>query len=99
VVARSWLLGLLLLNHLGIRGLLLWCLLLCVWLGLLLGVWVGLLRQSRELGLKEVPGILCLFVNAHLIVFFYVDDLVACCLQQFNDHLVAFKHAIMAKYE
>ena len=30
----------------------------------------------QKLGLKPVPGALCLYINNKLIVFFYVDDIV-----------------------
>lgn len=31
----------------------------------------------EELGLYAVPGVNCLFASDHLIVFFYVDDIIA----------------------
>jgi hypothetical protein len=46
-----------------------------------------------------VPGVPCLFVNQYLIVFFYVDDLIAACLPQHNRKLQDFKKALMARYE
>jgi hypothetical protein len=46
-----------------------------------------------------VPGVSCLFFNKYLIVFFYVDDLIACCLPQFEYHLTEFKEQLMQKYE
>jgi hypothetical protein len=45
----------------------------------------------RELGLQEVPDEPCLFTNDWLILFFYVDDIVALCHKEHLPRLNAFE--------
>ena len=51
------------------------------------------------MGLQEVPGEPCLFVNAWLIVFFYVDDIVALCRKKHLYYLDEFEKNLRARYE
>ena len=40
-------------------------------------LWYNHLKETlKKLGLKPVEGVQCLFTNARLLVFFYVDDIV-----------------------
>jgi hypothetical protein len=53
----------------------------------------------RELGLQEVPGEPCLFTNDWLILFFYVDDIVALCRKEHLPQLDAFERDLKVRYE
>ena len=56
-------------------------------------------KTLQELGLREVPGEPCLFTNEWLIIFFYVDDIVALCHTKHLPHLERFEKSLMARYE
>ena len=51
------------------------------------------------MGLQEVPGEPCLFVNAWLIVFFYMDNIVALCRKKHLHYLDEFEKNLRARYE
>jgi hypothetical protein len=58
-----------------------------------------LCTSLRKMGLKPVPGILCLFTNEKLIVFFYVDDIVVLVqLEDLKAHK-EFERALKNRYE
>jgi hypothetical protein len=56
-------------------------------------------KSLREMGLQEVPGEPCLFVNAWLIVFFYMDNIVALCRKKHLHYLDEFEKNLRAEYE
>ena len=56
-------------------------------------------KTLRELGLEEVSGEPCLFTNDWLIIFFYVDDIVALCRTEHLPHLIEFEKRLEARYE
>jgi hypothetical protein len=55
-------------------------------------LWYTELQKTlKKLGLKPVPGVPCLFSNNHLLVFFYVDDIVVLVLDlrlTIKEHLI-----------
>ena len=56
-------------------------------------------KTLRELGLEEVSGEPCLFTNDWLIIFFYVDDIVALCRTEHLPCLERFERRLEARYE
>jgi hypothetical protein len=56
-------------------------------------------KTLRELGLGEVSGEPCLFTNDWLIIFFYVDDIVAQCCTEHLPCLIEFEKRLEAQYE
>jgi hypothetical protein len=63
-------------------------------------LWLKEFSQAlREMGLQEVPGEPCLFVNEWLIVFFYVDDIVALGRKEHLTHFEEFEKKLRAQYE
>jgi hypothetical protein len=56
-------------------------------------------RSLREMGLQEVPGEPCLFVNKWLIIFFYVDDIVVLGRKEHLAHFDEFEKKLRARYE
>jgi hypothetical protein len=56
-------------------------------------------KTLRELGLEEVSGEPCLFTNDWLIIFFYVDDIVALCRTEHLPRLIEFEKRLEARYE
>jgi hypothetical protein len=54
----------------------------------------------RELGLHEISGEPCLFVNDDgIIIFFYVDDIVLLCRPESLPQLYQLRTALMQRYE
>jgi hypothetical protein len=56
-------------------------------------------KTLQELGLEGVPGETCLFTNDRLIIFFYVDDIVALCCIEHLPSLIEFEKILEARYE
>ena len=54
-------------------------------------------KTLLQLGLHQIPGEACLFTNGHVIVFFYVDDIVL--LGQDLPALHRFKDQLLQQYE
>lgn len=52
-----------------------------------------------QLGLYEVPGAPCLFVNKNLIVFFYVDDICILCHPENYAKYLELRTKLFQKYE
>jgi hypothetical protein len=53
----------------------------------------------EELGLQEVAGEPCLFMNNGILVFFYVDDIVLLYRSRALPQLHKLRQALMQKYE
>jgi hypothetical protein len=53
----------------------------------------------EKMGLHPVGGVNCLFISKSVIVFFYVDDIVAACLRKDIQDLNDFEAALMKRYE
>jgi Reverse transcriptase (RNA-dependent DNA polymerase) len=53
----------------------------------------------EDLGLWPVPGVNCLYVNEWLILFFYVDDIVALCTKSNVAKLREFETQLLKKFE
>ena len=67
------------------------------WLALL---WLrGFSKTLKELQLTEVPGEPCLYSNDWLVVFFYVDDIVALCRSEDLPKLYSFEKVLKERYE
>jgi hypothetical protein len=63
-------------------------------------LWYNHLRTTlEELSLKQVPRIPCLFSNAHIIVFFYVDDIACLFARSKATYYAEFEQALMERYE
>ena len=56
-------------------------------------------KTLKELSLTEVPGEPCLYANDWLVVFFYVDDIVALCRPDDLSKLHVFEATLMERYE
>ena len=56
-------------------------------------------KTLQDLGLERVDEDVCLYRNSWLVVFFYVDDIVALCRTADLPKFEQFKEALMAKYE
>jgi hypothetical protein len=54
---------------------------------------------AEELYLTPVPDAPCLYSNEHLVVFFYVDDIVVMCKKQDKHKLHEFKRQLSKKYD
>jgi hypothetical protein len=52
-----------------------------------------------KMGLKPVPGVPCLYTNKHLIVFFYVDDIVVLVHPSNLHKKDEFEELLLSKYE
>jgi hypothetical protein len=59
----------------------------------------NLCASLKKMGLKPVPGIPCLFTSKKLIVFFYVDDIVALVRPEDHKAHEEFKRALKDRYE
>ena len=53
----------------------------------------------RKLGLKQVPGIECLYQGNGLIIFFYVDDIMVMYHRSNQSQLAKFERGLMNKYD
>lgn len=53
----------------------------------------------EDLGLLPVPGVNCVYANDWLILFFYVDDVVAICPKQHIGKLQTFENALCRRFE
>jgi Reverse transcriptase (RNA-dependent DNA polymerase) len=53
----------------------------------------------EDLGLWAVPGVNCLYVNEWLVLFFYVDDIVALCMKSNVAKLREFEIRLLKKLE
>ena len=53
----------------------------------------------KKLGLKPVPGAPCLFTSNHLIVFFYVDDIVVLVHPLNMSAYQVFKQQLLSRYD
>ena len=63
-------------------------------------LWYQEMTEALEkLGLNPVPGVHCLFANDWLILFFYVDDVVALCRSQHLGKLRTFEEALFKRFE
>jgi hypothetical protein len=58
-----------------------------------------LIVTLKELRLDSVSEINCLYVNKHLIVFFYVYNIVVLCSKSNTNQLIKFEKRLMIKYE
>ena len=58
-----------------------------------------LTKALEELGLKLVPDVNCLFTNKHLVVFFYVDDIVVLARKQNLEKLDKFEALLLDQFE
>ena len=56
-------------------------------------------QTLRSMGLKQAEDESCLFVNEWLIIFFYVDDVVALYHHKYRDRWEAFKQRLFQQYE
>ncbi|KAJ8113220.1 hypothetical protein OPT61_g4599 [Boeremia exigua] len=63
-------------------------------------LWYKHLTTTLEkLGLQQVPGVPCLFSNDHLIVFFFVDDIVVVVAPENKDTYRQFDQQLRAAYD
>lgn len=63
-------------------------------------LWYRLLSCAMtELGLEVVAGVECLFHNQHLLVFFFVDDIVVMFHRQSSSHAEEFHNKLFARFE
>jgi hypothetical protein len=53
----------------------------------------------EDLSLWAVPGVNCLYVNGWLVLFFYVDDIVALCMKSNVAKLREFETRLLKKFE
>jgi hypothetical protein len=53
----------------------------------------------EALQFKVIPEYLCLYINGKLIVFFYVDDIVAMFHPKYRPDYLKFKKRICKRYE
>jgi hypothetical protein len=53
----------------------------------------------KKLRLEPVPGVPCLYTNDHLIVFFYVDDIVVLVHPLNRSYYQTFKQQLLTTYE
>ncbi|KAI1674084.1 Pol protein [Pyrenophora tritici-repentis] len=58
-----------------------------------------LLSTLKKFGLKPVLGVLCLFTSDHLIVFFYVDDIVVLVHPLNMNAYQVFKQQLLSTYD
>jgi hypothetical protein len=56
-------------------------------------------KTLLELGFRQVPGSVCLFLSDHLLLFFYVDDIVVLYCRSAEAKFRAFCAALLARYE
>ncbi len=56
-------------------------------------------KALLELGFRQVPGLECLFMSNHLLLFFYVDDIVMLYHRSAEAKFGAFSAALLARYE
>jgi hypothetical protein len=52
-----------------------------------------------KLGLKQVPEAQCLFINKHLMVFFYVDDICVLYHRDSKEEYELFRSKLLEEYE
>lgn len=52
-----------------------------------------------ELGLEPVPGVACLFTNKHLILFFFVDDIVVIYQSNYSKQVDKFQAKLFKVYK
>ena len=52
-----------------------------------------------ELGFQPVPGTECLFIHEHMMVFFYVDDIVVIYEARYVNEVEEFQSKLFKKYE
>lgn len=57
-----------------------------------------LTKSLREYGLQQVPNVPCLFTNKHLIVFFFVDDIVVLVHHSQLQEKHRFEQHLLQKY-
>jgi hypothetical protein len=63
-------------------------------------LWYTELQKTlKKLGLKPVPGVSCLFSNDHLLVFFYVDDMVVLVHPSKLGHKKIFEKRLLQIYD
>jgi len=63
-------------------------------------LWYNEFKKALEdMGFHEVPGVNCLYTNDKLIVFFYVDDIVALCMKQNIPELKEFEQRLTRRFE
>jgi Reverse transcriptase (RNA-dependent DNA polymerase) len=63
-------------------------------------LWYRDLAAALEaLGLSAVPGVNCLFISKWLMVFFYVDDVVALYPRAYEAEFKAFTAALLSRFE
>ena len=53
----------------------------------------------NTLGLEQVPGVECLFTNKHIIVFFFVDNIVVLYDKCYINEVDAFQAQLFLTYE
>jgi hypothetical protein len=56
-------------------------------------------RTLSALGLTQVPESQCLYTNSHLLVFFYVDDVVVLYHRSHQSEFQQFKDALLSTYD
>jgi hypothetical protein len=56
-------------------------------------------RTLTELGLTQIPESQCLFTNGHILVFFYVDDIVIISHPKHRAECQEFKEKLLQKYQ
>jgi hypothetical protein len=56
-------------------------------------------KTLLELGFRQVPGSECLYLSDHLLLFFYVDDIVVLYRRSAEAKFRAFRAALLARYE
>jgi hypothetical protein len=56
-------------------------------------------KTLLELGFRQVPGSECLFMSNHLLLFFYVDDIVVLYSCSAEAKFRVFRAALLARYE
>lgn len=53
----------------------------------------------HDLGLTQVPGVNCLFINAHMILFFFVDDIAVIFTKENTRQVEEFQQHLLDTYE
>lgn len=62
-------------------------------------LWQATLTEAlMTFGLKSIPGVPCFFMNDHLLVFFFVDDVVALFAEEDRSHAEAFSRFLHSKF-
>jgi hypothetical protein len=66
-------------------------------------VWIlwyrNLITILKDLELQSISKINCLFVNAWLILFFYVDDIMTICMKENVNRMRFFEKSLMKRFE